>query len=150
MSCWWDRKGPTSKEKTAEKQWEKENLERETSKFNLTDSKWRVVSHISNFGEVFTSPARNAAPTLGKRPYLPLEMYHLVERCGSISKILDLWHCWKWTCFRDVHGGSGRIFWKSSRCGRKFNNTMAARQRQYFSLRYWENAWIWQNFSVYE
>ena len=45
-----------------------------------------MVSHIPNLGEMLTSPAGDAAPTLGISGHLQLEMYYLVEKCASLSR----------------------------------------------------------------
>jgi len=45
-----------------------------------------AVSHIQNFGDLLgdaASPAGDEAPTPGRCGFLPLEMYHLLERCTS-------------------------------------------------------------------
>jgi len=36
------------------------------------------VSHIPDFGDAATSPAGDAAPTLGRCGHPPLEIYHLL------------------------------------------------------------------------
>jgi len=44
------------------------------------------VSHIQNFGDAPTSPARDAAPTIARCEHWPLEIYHLLERYASPKK----------------------------------------------------------------
>ncbi len=45
-----------------------------------------MVSNIQNFGDAPASPTGDAAPTLRRCEYCPLEMYHLLERCTSPTK----------------------------------------------------------------